>query len=341
MNAWLLDRFDGIEHLRLAEVEAPRAGEGEAVLEVRYAALNPADRYLAEAQYPARPVLAHVLGRDGLGTVLEVGPGVSDVKVGDVRAVLRSEVGVSRWGTFAERVAVPADALVPVPDGWTDEEAAGATLVYITAWQALTQWNSTEGGAAPVVDQRGNSGWVVLITGGSGGMGVASLQLAKAMGFMVISLSRSEQKRAKLREMGADACFDPNDTQWRRRVKELLGERRVDLAIDNIGGPLFNEVLDVLGMWGKLSVVGRLAGLVPQFNPSSLFFRRLRIGGVAASTYTRTEARAAWEASVEMLQRTGAKPVVDRVFGFEEVPQAFERLAQGPMGKVLVRVVTH
>ena len=101
MKAWLLDDFSGLDRLRLAAAPEPVAQPGEAVLELRYAALNPADRYLAEGQYPAKPPLPHILGRDGIGTVTQVGAGVTYVKVGDQRAILRGAVGVDRAGTFA------------------------------------------------------------------------------------------------------------------------------------------------------------------------------------------------------------------------------------------------
>ena len=127
-----------------------------------------------------------------------------------------------------------------------------------------------------------------------------------------------------------------------RGVREFLergGEkRRVDLAIDNIGGGLLPEVIETLGMNGRVSVVGRLAGPVPEFNTSTLLFRRIRMGGVAVGTYTRAESRAAWASVVGLLGTTGAKPVVDGVFAFADAMKAFARLAAGPMGKVLVRV---
>src|SRR5205085_10027157 len=118
MKAWLLDHIgDGVGGLRIGTVTDPSPEAGEVVLAVRFAALNPADRYLAEGQYPAKPPLPHILGRDGIGTVVEVGPDVKDVRAGDKRVILRSEIGVSRAGTFAERVAVPVESLVPAPAG--------------------------------------------------------------------------------------------------------------------------------------------------------------------------------------------------------------------------------
>lgn len=329
MKAWLLESLGGLYKLKLGEAPDPRPGAGEVVLRILYAGLNPADRYLAEGQYPARPTFPHILGRDGIGVVEAIGEGVTEFKAGEKVSIVRSEIGVTRAGTFAERVAVPVESLVRPPGGWNDEESAGATLVYLTAFQAITQW----------ADLPKNP--VTLITGASGGVGVAATHLAKALGHTIIGLSRSEEKSKRLREIGADATFDPNDTQWRRRAKEFLAPRRVDLAIDNIGGPLFNELLDTLGENGRISCVGRLAGPVQQFNTASLFFRRIQIRGVAVGTYTPRESQGAWHEIVKLLEKTGAKPLVDSVFPFDRLLDAFERLRQGPMGKVLLRVTAN
>ena len=326
MKAWLLDDYTGVEHLRLAEVPDPIAQPGEVILEIHYAGLNPADRYLAIRQYPAQPPLPHVLGRDAVGTVAHVGSGVSTVRVGDRRAVLRGAVGVTRWGTFAPWVAVPADDLVETPADWSEPESAGATLVYLTAYQALTMWGALPPSA------------VVLVTGASGGVGVASVQLASTLGCRVIVLSRDPEKGLRLQALGASAVFNPDDPKWRQDAKALLMPRGVDLAIDNIGGKLLPQVIDTLGDYGKVSLVGRLAGPVPEFNTATLFFRRLRLGGVAVGTYSNAESRAAWHEVLRLLSRTGARPIVDGVFPFDQIERAFQRLAVGPMGKVLLRV---
>ncbi len=325
MKAWLLESMSGLEKLHLTEAKDPKPGPGEVVLEVQYAALNPADRYLAEGQYPAKPNWPHVLGREAAGTILEVAPDVGHLRPGEQQALLRSDIGVNRWGTFAQRVAVPAESLIPIPPGWTMQEAAGGALTYLTAYQALTQW-----GELPPS--------VVLITGALGGVGVASVQLAAAMGHTVVALSRSPEKRLKLIRLGAAVALDPQNTQWRNHIQEFLGDRRVDLAIDNIGGSLLPEVIHTLGDHGKVSVVGRLAGPVPQFNTSTLLFRRLRLGGVAVGAYTNAEARFAWQSILGLMDRIRATPQIDRVFAFDQLPAAFARLAAGPMGKVLLAV---
>jgi NADPH2:quinone reductase len=323
MKAWLLKEMTGLDQLEFKEVPDPVAGAGEVVLKVKYAALNPADRYLAEGQYPARPPMPHIMGRDGFGTVVAVGPGVTGIGIGDKKTVLRGEVGVSRWGTFAEKTAVPVESLVEAPSDWSEPQAAAAALVYLTAYQALTQWGELQPST-------------VLVSGASGGVGVASLQLGNAFGHTMLALSRGTGKHAQLKTLGAAAAFDPTDPTWRKQVKEFLKTRRVDLAIDNIGGSLFSELLDTLGEWGKISVVGRLAGPTPEFNTAALFFRRLRIGGIAVGSYTNAESRAAWSAIIALLQRADARPLIDRIFPFDQLPSAFAHLAKGPMGKVLI-----
>lgn len=325
MRAWLLDELNGIEHLRLAEVADPTPGPGEALLRVRYAALNPADRYLAERQYPLKPALPHILGRDGIGQVVQVGEGVDPGVTSGRRIILRGDVGGTRWGSFAELVVVPVQNLVEAPPAWSDQESAGAALVYLTAYQSLTMW-----GALPPAA-------LVLVTGASGGVGVASVQLAAAMGHTVVGLSRSAVKSRKLEEIGAALVLDPSDPSWRQKVKSRFSPRRMDLAIDNVGGKLLPEVIDTLGDGGRVSLVGRLAGPVPNFNTATLFFRRLRLGGVAVGAYANAESQAAWQEILRLLARTGARPLVDSTFLFDQLPKAFERLAEGPMGKVLLK----
>jgi NADPH2:quinone reductase len=296
MKAWLLPKLGTIEALALTEVVDPAARAGHVVLDVRLAALNPADRYLAEGQYPARPAMPHVLGRDGVGVVRSIGEGVVGIEVGQTVMIQRGAAGVEEWGTLAEQVSVPADAVAVVP-----QPARG------------------------------------LVPGASGGVGVAAIHLGKALGHQVAALSRGTGKREELLKLGADVVLDANDTQWRKTLaKEWPG--KVDLAIDLIGGAQFGDLIASLADNGRVSLVGRLAGPVPQFNTATLFFRRLQLRGVAISHYTAADTQAAWREIVRLMKQINARPLVDRVFDFADVPAAFARLQEGPMGKVLVRV---
>lgn len=330
MRAWLMDSAEGVERLRLGELADPRPGPTQVLLRMRVAALNPADAFLARGTYPAKPPLPHILGRDGVGDVVMVGADVDNVRVGETVGILRCEVGVDMWGTLAEHVVVPKECVTRVPPGWSLEEMAGAPLVFLTAWQALTQWNDP-----PTPPSAGS---VLLLTGASGGVGVASLLLGKSMNLTVVALSRSAEKGARLKMLGAHVVCDPTDSNLVDAVKAAISPRRVDLAVDSIGGALFTQVIDLLGYGGRISVVGRSGGIVPDFNTASLLFRRIRIGGVSVGDYTSQAAHAAWKEIVNRLDAMGQRPQVDTIVPFEDVKTGFVRLARGPMGKVLVRV---
>ncbi len=247
---------------------------------MRIAALNPADAFLAQGLYPAHPPLPHILGRDGVGDVVAVGPGLSPIRVGETVGILRCEVGVNVWGTLAEKVVVPMDECHPSAPWLVHRRDGRRPVGYLTAWQALTQWNDPP--APPP------AGAVLLVTGASGGVGVASVQLGKSMGLTVVALSRSEEKRATLKRLGADVVCDPADRNLVNDVKAAISPKRVDLVVDSVGGALLTQVIDLLGYGGRISVVGRSGGVVPEFNTGSLLFRRIRMGGVSVGDYSRT-----------------------------------------------------
>ena len=330
MRAWLMDSYAGVEQLRLGEMPDPQPGPSEVRLKLRYAALNPADAFLAQGLYPAKPSLPHILGRDGVGDVEVVGSRVENMRVGDTVGILRCETGVEMPGTLAEKVVVPMESLVKTPAGWSLEEMAGAPLVFLTAWQALTQWSDPP---APPPERS-----IILITGASGGVGVATMLLGKSMNLTVVGLSRDADKRAKLKALGTDHVFDPADKDLRRSISAAISPRKVDLAIDCVGGKLLPQVIALLDYGGKISVVGRSGGTVPEFNTATLLFRRIRMGGVSVDDYTAQAAHAAWKEIVDRLDAIGQRPLVDSIVSFEEVKKGFARLAQGPMGKVVVRV---
>ncbi|HSB43405.1 MAG TPA: zinc-binding dehydrogenase [Nitrospira sp.] len=330
MRAWLMDSYDGIERLRLGEVPDPQPGPGQVLLRMRFAALNPADAFLAQGMYPTKPPLPHILGRDGVGDVVAMGAGVNNVRMGEAVGILRCDIGVNVWGTLAEKVMVPAENVIRIPSGWSLEEMAGAPLVFLTAWQALTQWNDPP--APP------HTGSVLLVTGASGGVGVASVLLGQSMQLTVVALSRSAEKRVRLKTLGADFVFDPADRNLIKAVMAAISPKKVDLAVDSVGGALLPQVVAMLGYGGRISVVGRSGGIVPEFNTATLLFRRIRMGGVSVGDETAQAAHMVWKEIVARLDSMGQRPQVDATVSFEDVKKGFARLAQGPMGKVLVQV---
>jgi NADPH2:quinone reductase len=158
------------------------------------------------------------------------------------------------------------------------------------------------------------------------------------MNLTVVGLSRDAEKRTKLKALGADFVFDPEDRNLPRSVSAAISPKKVHLAVDCVGGKLLSHVITMLGYGGRISIVGRSAGPVPEFNTATLLFRRIRMGGVSVGDHTAQTAQAAWKEIVDRLETIGQHPQVDSIIPFEEVKKGFARLAQGPMGKVLVRV---
>ena len=332
MRAWLMDSYEGVDRLRLGDVPDPHPGSDEVLLDLQFAALNPADAFLARGMYPAKPRLPHVLGRDGAGAVAAVGAGVRNIKREDTVGILRCDVGVDAWGTLAEKVVVPAGSVARVPEGWSLKEMAAAPLVFLTAWQALTQW--TDPPAPPPPRSK------ILITGASGGVGVAAVMLAQSMNLTVVALSRSIHKQARLKALGADFVFDPNQPDLLKAITGALAPHKVNLVIDSVGGSHLPDLIGLLDYGGRISVVGRSGGTVPEFNTATLLFRRIRIGGVAVGDYSAGEAQLVWKEIVNRLKAIAQRPEIDTVVPFENLKEGFTRLSQGPMGKVLVQVHT-
>lgn len=323
MKIWRFHEFGPIENLKMEEAPDPVPAAGEALVRVSYAALNPADRYLVSGKYPRPGKPPFAVGRDGSGIIEKVGEG-SRFKPGDSVVLLRSEIGVQRDGTLAQFVVVPEISLAPLPSGWSMQEGAAGPLVLLTAWQALM----TEG--------RLQAGQTVLITGASGGVGTASLLLAKSHGARVVALSRSDHKRACLLELGADFTFDPDDPDLVKVVQSALDGGRADVVVENLGGPSLQKSIYLTGFKGRICVVGLLAGLKSEIEIGTFLFKRIHIIGIAMGSQTPQESQEAWAHIVAMLSQSGRRPPIDQVFPFSQIQDAFARLAQGPMGKVLV-----
>lgn len=321
MRAWRFHETGGIGNLRLEEAPMPEPGSGEALVKVACAALNPADRYLVAGQYPRAGKPPFTPGRDGSGTVARPAEG-GRFAAGEAVCLLGGLTGISTQGTFAEYCAVPEEWLAPVPAGWSMEEAAAGPLVLLTAWRALR----VRGGLA--------AGETVLVTGASGGVGLAAVMLARSLGARVVALSRSPEKRKKLEELGAVAL----DASAPGLDREIRGAGRIDLVVENLGGPWLDFSLRAAAPGGRVMVVGLLAGLGAEVTVGLLIHKNLRVEGLSVSAYTPGEAGEAWEELRTGLAREGLRPVIDSVHSFGELQAAFARLHAGPLGKVLIRM---
>lgn len=325
MRAWQLHDFGSLDHLTLDEVPLPTPAVGEVLLKVAYAALNPADHYMALGQYPRPCATPFALGRDASATVVTAAPG-GRFTAGDRVVLLASELGVGRPGTFAEFVCAPESQLAPLPEGWTLQEGAAAPLVFLTAWKALVEQGEL------------TARHTVLINGASGGVGSAAVQLASAIGARVVTLSRGSAKQAALKSLGADLVIDAARDDWETAVKAALGRGRVDLVLDNLGGEYLEKSLPLLNYKGRIIVIGLLAGLKASIHLGLLIHKCVRIQGASVSAYVDGGAQEAWTQILTGLATANRRPLVDSEFPIDALKAGFERLSEGPLGKVVIRI---
>lgn len=326
MKAWRFDNFGDIANFTLRDVAEPEPAADEVLVRLKFAALNPADRLLVEGLYPGAGKLPLTVGRDGAG-VIERAPEGSRYRLGDQVVILRSEIGISRQGTLAEFVAAPEAVVAPLPEGWSLEEGAAAPLVYLTAWKALV----TQGNLRAPEN--------VLVTGASGGVGIAAVQLASALGATVVALSRDAGKREQLVRIGARAAVDSDAGDLEQQVGDAFGGG-ADLVIDNLAGPFMQKYLNMANLNARVMVIGLLAGRAAEIQLGLLLFKQTRIEGVHVGKFSPTEAQSAWASIVETLERAEARPLIEKVFPMDQVQEAFAHLRGGHLGKVLVDVAS-
>ena len=314
----------GFENTKLEEAADPAVRDGDVLVEIHSVGLNPADAFLIEGRYPGGPKPPFTVGRDAAGVVVQ-----SDSngrwKVGTKVVALQCTKTNLAEGTLSERQRIDADCLAEIPAGWSMEEAAAAPLVYQTAWRGLVVFGNAEPGKT------------VVITGASGGVGSAAVQLAVGLGAKVVALSRSEEKRKRLVEIGAHHVVDAGDPELKRKVMEAIGKSGANLALDTVGGPYLSTCVHVLGKGGMVAVVGVLGGVEGSIPIPSLMFKESSVKGVVVSYYEPREAQTAWTGIVNTLAKIKQKPIVDSVYPLEKYEEAFGRLRGSPFGKVVVK----
>lgn len=331
---WVCELRDGwsLDKLVLAERPEPEPGAGEALLRMRAASLNYRDWLLVQGGYGrAAGSLPLIPVSDGVGEVVAVGPGVTRVAPGDRvcpimfqgwhAGALPAEayarvLGGPLDGVMAERMVVPAEDLVVVPDHLSDAEAACLPCAGLTAWSAVV----AQGGLKP--------GETVLVLG-TGGVALFALQFAKLGGARVIVTSSSDDKLARARTLGADHTINYRiKPDWGRVARDLAGSGGVDLVIETGGGSL-PESLRAVRPGGRVSLMGVLAGDKLDARLSAIVMRQVRVQGITVGP------RADFEAMVRACAAHELHPVVDRTFGFDELRPALEHLAsQRHVGKV-------
>jgi NADPH2:quinone reductase len=255
MKAILCVEHGPADRLILADRPDPVAAEGEVVVRVHTAGVNFPDTLIIENRYQFKPELPFVPGGECAGVVESVGPGVHHVRPGT------RVMAFTTWGAFAEKVRVRANSLVPVPDGMDDAVAAAFTIAYATSYHALVDRAALRAGDS------------LLVLGASGGVGLAAVEIGKALGARVIAAASSEEKLAICREHGADHTIDYEREDLRERIKALTDGKGVDVVYDPVGGRFTELALRSLAWRGRLLVVGFAAGDIPKVPANLLLLK--------------------------------------------------------------------
>jgi NADPH2:quinone reductase len=320
MDAWRFHEFGPIKNLTMEAVDVPVPAKDEVLVKLEYAGLNPADTFLIMGRYSGAGQPPFAVGRDGCGVVVDTNAN-DNFKVGDRVVFLSATVGISRDGTLAEYVAMPENHLALLPSWWSPQEGAAGTKVFLTCWQALADTGKLQPGEN------------LVITGAAGGVGLAALAIAKAMGATTVALSRSADKRAKLLRLGADHVFDPSDPDLAKEITELGG---ADVILEMVGGSSLAQSLAMANPFGRICIIGALGGIKCEINPLQILFKRLQIHGIQVSMYSEAESQSAFDALCQLLEPSKTKPLVDKIFPFAQVQEAFAYLRDSAMGKVVV-----
>jgi len=321
MKAVLCKQYGPPDSLVLEELDSPRAGPGEVVVSVKAASVNFPDVLIIQNKYQFKPPLPFSPGSELSGVVKEAGAGVA-YRPGD------RVMAFTTYGAFAEEVKVDAARLLPIPGGMDFVSAAAFLLTYGTSDHALRD----RGALAP--------GETLLVLGAAGGVGLAAVEIGKALGARVIACASSGEKLAVCRSHGADATVDYAAEDLRERVKALTDGRGVDVVYDPVGGPYSEPAFRSLAWRGRLLVVGFAAGEIPKLPLNLALLKGASIVGVFWGDFARREPRR-FADSVHQLghwYREGKlRPHVSQTLPLEKAAEALKLMAARQVkGKVVL-----
>lgn len=324
MRAVLCKRLDGPEALVIEELPAPAPGPGELVVAVRVAALNFFDTLITRGKYQSKPELPFSPSGEIAGVVTEVGPGVTGFAPGDRVAAYLG------WGGAREAVVVQAAAAIPIPDGVSDEAAAGVSITYGTAIHGLRD----RAGLAP--------GETVAVLGAAGGAGLAAIEIAKVLGARVIAVASSDEKLAICRAHGADDVVDYAKEDLKQALRDRTGGAGVDVVYDCVGGPAAESALRALKWQGRFLVVGFASGDIPKLPLNLLLVKGVSAIGVFWGESVKRDPaghRANMERVLAAVAEGRLAPRTHAVFPLERIVDAIGVLERREAsGKVVVRV---
>jgi NADPH:quinone reductase-like Zn-dependent oxidoreductase len=336
MRVWEVQNSFGLESLTVAQRSQPAPGAGEVLVRVRAVSLNYRDLLVVKGSYNPKMPLPRIPCSDAVGEVAAVGTGVTKVKTGQRVAGLfmpgwhcgeltdakaRSALGGAVDGVLAEFVVLPEDGVVTVPDHLSDEEAASLPCAAVTAWHALV----TEGGIKP--------GDTVLVQG-TGGVSLFALQFARLAGAAVFVTSSHDDKLQRALALGGtDGVNYKTTPEWGDWARARTGGAGVDHVVEVGGAGTLAQSLRAVRLGGRISLIGVLAGGGGSINLFPILMKKVCVQGIYVGSGEM------FEAMNRAISRHQLRPVIDRVFPFDQAADAFRYLESGAhFGKVCIRI---
>jgi NADPH2:quinone reductase len=323
MKAILCTRYCTPDELELADIPQPTAGPGEALVQVKAAALNFFDLLIIAGKYQVKPPFPFSPASEFAGVVESVGAGVTDIAVGD------RVLGSTGHGTAREYIAVPAKQLVKIPEKLDFERAAGLTVTYGTTLYALRERAQLK------------SGETLAVLGASGGVGLAAVEIGKIMGARVIACASSAEKLDFARAHGADETVNYASEDLRGALKRLGGERGIDVVYDPVGGPYAEPAVRSLGWEGRYLVIGFAAGEIPKLPLNLVLLKSCDIRGVIWGAWVARNPQGQRALMTEIVRWCAEGKLsahVHKVYPLAEIAAALKAIADRKvMGKIVLR----
>ena len=325
MKAVLCKAFGPPESLVVEEIASPIAGPGEVIVSVKAAGVNFPDVLIIQNKYQVKPPLPFSPGSEVAGIVKSVGEGVTRVKAGD------EVFAFTTYGGFAEEVKTDGARLLPIPAGMSFTSAAAFGLTYATSDHALRDRGELKAGET------------LLVLGAAGGVGLAAIEIGKALGARVIACASTDDKLAVCREHGADATINYASEDLRDRIKALTDGRGADVVYDPVGGAYNEPALRSIAWLGRLLVVGFAAGYIPRIPLNLTLLKGCSIVGVYWGEFTRREPARFADAMQQLGDWYAAgkvRPHVSATFPLERASEALTLMAERKVkGKVVVTIL--
>ena len=324
MKALVCSAFGPPSQLSVQDLPSPEPGANQVLIDVHAAGCNYPDYLIVQGLYQFKPSLPFSPGAEVAGVISAVGEGVTDFAVGD--RVVANMI----WGGFAEQAIAEVASVVKLADGFDFKEASGLLLTYATSLYGLKD----RGRLKP--------GETLLVLGAAGGVGLAAVQLGKALGARVIAAASSPEKLAFCKEAGADELIDYSQEDLKQRAKELTGGQGADVIYDPVGGDFTEAALRAIAWEGRFLVIGFAAGRIPQIPLNLALLKGCEIVGVFWGSFVaRNPAghRAHVQTLFDLWSEGKIKPVVSKTYSLENATQAIEDLGQRrARGKIVITV---